>query len=147
MADKNKELIALSENPGARFWKVDFQKLTKPEQVFLCIWELEAEVNNGGFEQYYQNSSGDNADKIVVALQSIGANLTADIGRQANEVFGKDGLPANQSERQQRIEKLSEEQKEIWTNLDSKFFEYPNNLAELLYDFVMKNRSEIQGLN
>ena len=147
MAEKNEALIALSDNPAARFWKADFQKLTKPEQVFVCVWELEAEVNNGGFEQYYHNSSGDNADKNVAALQLIGANLTADLVKQANEVFGKSGMPTKRTERQQRIEELSEAQKEVWSNLDSKFFQYPNNLTELLYDFVMKNRSEIQGLD
>jgi len=146
MADKNKELIALSENPAARFWKVDFSKLTNAEQVFVCIWELEAQVNNGGFAQYFLNSSGDNAHKIIAALQSIGANLTAKTVKQAIDVFGPSGPPASHVERQEVIEKLSEEQKEVWNKLDTEFFGYPNNLTELLHDFVMKNRNQIQGL-
>lgn len=146
MADKNKELIALSENPAARFWIVDFSKLTSAEQVFVCVWELEAEVNNGGFEQYFHNSSGDNAQKVVGALQSIGANLTAKIVKQAIDMFGPSGPSAVQAERQAKIEKLSEEQKEVWNKLDKEFFAYPNNLTNLLHDFVMKNRNQIQGL-
>jgi len=146
MADKNKELIALSENPATRFWKVDFSELTEAEQIFVCIWELEAEVNNGGFEQYFHNSSGDNAQKIVAALRSIGANLTAQILQQAIDVFGPSGPSADQTKRQEEIEGLSEEQKDLWNKLDTDFIGYPNNLTELLHDFVMKNRSQIQGL-
>lgn len=146
MADKNKELIALSENPAARFWKVEFSELTDAEQIFVCVWELEAEVNNGGFEQYFHNSAGDNSHRIIAALQSIGANLTAKIVKQAIDVFGPGGPPADQSKRQEAIEALSEEQKEVWNKLDTEFFGYPNNLTGLLHDFVMKNRSQIQGL-
>ena len=146
MADKNKELIALSENPATRFWKVNFQELSKPEQVFVCVWELEAQVNNGGFEQYFHNSSGDNAQSVVAALQSIGANLTAGIVERAIGVFGSNGPSPDESQRQAVVENLSEEQKEVWNKLDAEFFRYPNNLTELLHDFVMKNRNQIQGL-
>jgi hypothetical protein len=38
MTDKNKWLGDLAENPDARFSQVDFDKLTPPEQVFICIW-------------------------------------------------------------------------------------------------------------
>ena len=52
MVNKNNVLIKISEHPATQFWKLDFNQLTQPEQVFRCIWELESEVNNGGFEQY-----------------------------------------------------------------------------------------------
>jgi hypothetical protein len=59
--------------------------------VFVCVWELEADVNNGGFDQYYFNSSGDLAGDAVESLNAIGAKNTADVVRQANALFGAGG--------------------------------------------------------
>jgi hypothetical protein len=46
--EMNRRLIRLSENPTSRFWRLDYKDLSIPERVFLVIWELESEVNNGG---------------------------------------------------------------------------------------------------
>jgi len=147
MQDKNKQLIALSENPNSRFWKVSYEELTTPEKVFVSIWELESEVNNGGFHQYFFNSSGDNARHCVSALESIGAMNFAALVKQANSVFENGEPPADSGIRQPQIEKFSDDQKKFLDELDQKFFKYPDNLTELLFDFVTKNQAEIQGFN
>jgi len=147
MEDKNKYLIALSENPVAQFWKVPYEKLTAAEKVFVSVWELEAEVNNGGFHQYFFNSSGDNAKYCVSALERIGAMNAAALVRQANSVFENGEPPVDSEIRQSKVESFTEEQKNFLDQLDQKFFKYPDKLTELLYDFVMKNRGEIRGLN
>lgn len=145
MIDKNHELIALSENPDTRLWKVDFEDLSDAERVFVAIWELEAQVNNGGFDQYYYNSSGDTAFAVVGALENIGARQMAAIVRQANAVF-PDGQPSStQEKRHQQLDALSDESKAVWKQLDENFFDYPDDLTELLYDFVQKYRDQIQG--
>ena len=147
MQDKNKQLIALSENPAAQFWKVSYQELTAAEKVFVSIWELEAEVNNGGFLQYFFNSSGDNAGYCVSALEKIGALNVAALAKQANSVF-ENGAPSADSEiRQPQVEKFSDEQKKFLDELDQKFFKRPDNLTELLFDFVTKKSAEIRGFN
>jgi hypothetical protein len=147
MQDKNKYLIALSENPATQFWKISYEELTAPEKVFVSVWELEAEVNNGGFLQYFFNSSGDNAKHSVCALERIGATNVAALFKQANSVFAN-GLPSSDSEIcRPQVEKLSEEQKKFLDELDQKFYKRSDNLTELLYDFVTKNQREIRGLN
>src|SRR5437762_10408868 len=83
--DKNTLLIQLSER--GRFWRVDFDDLSRAEQVFRVIWELEAEVNNGGFHQYFSNSSGDSAFAVVDALKGVGAHHAARIAADANGVI------------------------------------------------------------
>jgi hypothetical protein len=35
-----------------------FSALTPDEQLLVVLWGLEADVNNGGFHQYYFNSYG-----------------------------------------------------------------------------------------
>jgi hypothetical protein len=49
--DANEWLIALSAAEGTRLRTTPFSDLTPPEQVFLAIWTLESDVNNGGFDQ------------------------------------------------------------------------------------------------
>lgn len=45
-----KRLIHLNESKG-EFWASDYDGLSEPKRVFRIVWELEAEVNNGGFHR------------------------------------------------------------------------------------------------
>jgi hypothetical protein len=44
-----------------------------PTRVFTAVYELGAEVHNGGFEQFFSNSTGEMWDAIEPALLTIGA--------------------------------------------------------------------------
>jgi hypothetical protein len=58
-----------------------------PIQVINFVEEVEAEVNNGGFHQYFNNSSGDNTAEAIEALETIGASAAANLLRQAAAMF------------------------------------------------------------
>ena len=60
-----RRLIKLAESREVRFWRVPYDQLTYPERVFGLIWELESEVNNGGFEQYFSNSTPDDLSELL----------------------------------------------------------------------------------
>ena len=75
--DMNRILIGLSESDRTKFGKEDFSAQSIPQKVFSSIWALEAEVNNGGFSQYFFNSSGETAEFVAEALDTIGASNTA----------------------------------------------------------------------
>jgi hypothetical protein len=64
------------------------------------IWDLEAQVNNGGFIQYYDNTSGDTAYFAMEALRSVGAEQMCAIVEQAHTVFGQPKPSKNRRERQ-----------------------------------------------
>ena len=63
---------------------------SKSRQSIFIIWQLEAEVNNGGFNQFYYNSSGQYADKAEEAFKTIGAIKFADLTNRANEIYKKE---------------------------------------------------------
>lgn len=46
-------------------------------RTVYATWEVEAEVNNGGFEQYFLNTDGVLADEAVAGFQRIGATRAA----------------------------------------------------------------------
>jgi hypothetical protein len=100
-------------------------------EVVELVAELEAEVNNGGLHQYFNNSSGDNASKAVLALETIGALNAADILRRANARFPEGSPP---KERRARLGILWDRfPKAIeFRDLDGEFFAYPDDLSALL---------------
>lgn len=141
--DRNEVLIRLSET--GRFWQVDFEDLSRPEQVFRAIWELESEVNNGGFEQYYANSSGDTALAVVEALEAIGAREAARIVKAAHGVFPEGRPSPDATERQSALEELGPDSLARLEELDQEFFRYPDNLTALLYDYVREHAAQVAG--
>lgn len=64
-------------------------KFSKYRQAIYVIWQLEGQVNNGGFNQFYYNSSGQFANLVEQAYEIIGANKYAELVKRANEIFIK----------------------------------------------------------
>jgi hypothetical protein len=63
-----------------------------PGEIRTLIEELEGEVNNGGFDQYFYNSGGDNTAEVIQALELIGAVRMADTVNRAAAKF-PGGMP------------------------------------------------------
>ncbi len=141
--DKNRQLIRLSET--GRFWRLNFEELSSAEQVYCAVWELESEVNSGGFAQYFSNSSGDTAFAVVDALKAIGADHTARIAAAANSLFPNSSPPRDSDDRQALLDALTDEERSTLDGLDEQFFRYPDNLGDLLHGFVARNSTMISG--
>jgi len=133
---KNEILIDLSESEMANVGKVDFAKQSTPQKVFSAIWEIESEVNNGGFAQYFANGSAESAYFVVQALQTIGAPKTANICARAIATALPGGLPETDDALQSAAANFSSETAEALNSLDQEFFSYPHNLTDLLFSFV-----------
>jgi hypothetical protein len=125
--DANRRLIKLAEGPNIRFWRIDYDQLSFAERVFGLIWELESEVNNGGFHQYFWNSTGVLAPDVVDALHAVGAVRTW----------------SDDDARKAAITSLSLAVREKLNELDQAFYASPDDLTELLYRYVDKHRAEI----
>ena len=144
--DKNTTLIALHESRDSAFGKLPYPELSLEERVFLHVWELEAEVNNGGFDQYFINSSGDHAAEAVESLEAIGAVQAAAIAKIAISVaFGNSPPPEDEGARDSVMRALPEEKLEQLSACDNEFYLYPDNLTELLFSYVVANTGAIRG--
>ena len=120
----------------------DMDKLTEQQKQFYYNQCLEREINNGGFNQYFFNSSGDFAHKTVQSLLIIGANKTADILQKAIDQFPNSNVPENRTERQEILEQIQETADLIWEELDQKFFTYEDDLNTLNIEFIRKNKDK-----
>lgn len=145
MTGKEAYLIELSDKLFSRYWHDGFEGLSRPEQVFVCIWELEKEVNNGGFDQFFFNLAGDIANETLGALEAIGAPYTADLVRRACGVFPGGNPPKDRNTRQDLLLAMGEGEDKALRELDRLFYEYKEHLSELLYAFVEKHRDQIRG--
>lgn len=131
--DKNSYLIQLSESKATAFGKVDFPAQPEEQKVFSAIWALESQVNNGGFSQYFASWDGETANFAPSALRRIGAQACASIVERALAVVSSEPLPQNFEERAALVGSLDSE---VLEGLDSEFFAYPDNLTNLLFEFV-----------
>ena len=145
MADKNGILIALSESDKTMFGG-RFDTQSTAQKVFSAVWSVEAEVNNGGFSQYFLNDSCETAGFVAEALDTIGAPRTAEICRRAIAVAFPKGLPADAEAISAAAVEFSDETEDELTVLDGEFYQYPHNLTELLFAYVAKHPEEFGEL-
>ena len=141
--DENEFLIALDVWLGSKCtYGEAMERLSDAEKTFYLVFQLEAEVNNGGFSQFFFNTSGNFANETADALRAIGADKTAEIYLRAIGVFGGE-VPKNRRERQDMLEKAkTDEVNKILSECDREFCAYPDNLTELCYKFVFENKEQ-----
>lgn len=134
--DKNQFLIELSESDRVDFGHVEFAEQSEPQKVFSAIWALESQVNNGGFLQYFESWDGDSAEYARLALRAVQAKACAEIVERALRTVSDSPLPTSQSEREEIMGNVSDTIRDQLDDLDEQFFTYPDNLTDLLFEFV-----------
>jgi len=120
----------------------DIDKLTTPQKQFYYNQCLEREINNGGFNQYFINSSGNFAHQTIQSLKDIGANTTAGILQKAIDQFPDKKVPQDRDQRIVIIEDIEETANKVWEELDEKFFEYQDDLNTLNLNFIRHHKAD-----
>ena len=123
-------------------WGNKLEKLSDAERTIFCVMSLEAEVNNGGINQFLYNSSGNFANEVEERLRAIGADKTADIYHKAFTALGCK-IPIDRKERQEFLRSMTDDVGKILDKCDKEFLKYPDVLMELIYRFIMKNKDNI----
>lgn len=136
-------VTALTDASVSRFIALGATVLSPMERLLIAIWGLEADVNNGGFDQYYFNSYGDFAAETAAHLRAIGAHQAAVLVERANNAFGAEGPPQDRARRQEVLEVIAEHAADAWNDLDNQFFQYPDDIAVLLQMYVERHRGAV----
>lgn len=123
----------------------DPSSLNQYEKNLLNIFELEAEVNNGGFEQYFYNSAGSNTKETLHALEEIKASNTKLLLEKAIKVFPGGKVEKDHEKRQDIIDELPEDCQDKWNELDDDFYQYEDDIASLVIDYIKKNLNKISA--
>jgi len=120
----------------------EYAALSADERFYFVVGRLKGEVNNGGFEQYFYNSAGDNYHEALAGLELLGAYHAADLLKRAAVLaFDGEAPPADWDERRRAI--VMEDENTPWSSaisdLDDIFYDAnSDNLEERLTQFAME---------
>jgi Domain of unknown function (DUF4375) len=136
----------LSERQSTDY-KKEYQTVmnwNKPRQAIYMIWLLEAEVNNGGYNQFYFNSSGQFYKHLPDALNLVGADKFAELTKKANNIYDKETAKITKDQ-DGTIEGFSKSYEDNPLNkFDDEFYELykTENLQQIQVDFIRKHKTE-----
>lgn len=89
-----------------RVYDHGFDSVSPQEQYYFAVGVLHGEVLNGGFHQFFSNSSGDHYLPAERGLEVLGAKRALEILRNAKElVFASSAVPAWEA-RNARLDEL-----------------------------------------
>lgn len=117
-------------------------KLSEPERVVLAVEAMEREVNNGGYEQFFGNSSREFTGFLVRALELIGCPKVAAISADAiavlelPEQFDADTVERVASE-------ISDESRERLGECDSRYYANDESIEQRLFAYIEVHQLEI----
>lgn len=128
-----------------RFYKtpLGFDGLTADEKLYYSVSILKGEVYNGGFMQFFDNSSGGLFREAVTGLEVLGAYRSLDILLQASKIVFHGELPPADWEERRKILNYSDSESlsQVLDGFDESFYEDSDSLDEKLIQFAT-----IQGL-
>lgn len=114
-----------------------FNSLSEDEQLYFSVNVLSGEVYNGGFDQFFTNSSGAYYRKAELGLVRLGATHSLKILRQAKEkYFGSNNVPQDREKRWELLRKNSTELD--LDSLDTLFYQDLDQLEHKLETFAVE---------
>jgi hypothetical protein len=139
-------------DPATRYWRSlvkqvshspgGFAGLSAENQTYFAVCLLEGEVYNGGFHQYFDNSSGDYYTDAMRGLEQIGAAECQRILIAAKVLlFGEHGVPDTRTDRFEYLDLEGMEparEKELKA-LDRAFWAEGAKLRDLLSQYARKH--------
>ncbi len=120
-----------------------FEQLNPAEQALIGTWELANEGYNGGFTQYFHNSSRDRAKPMVGVLRSIDAPRAAALLQNALEIAGPGTRWGDEPNYFTVINSMPEGVKNKLRELERRFHDELDNLHLQLFRYLSKHREQL----
>ena len=117
--------------------------LSDPEREVLAIEALEREVNNGGYRQFFLNSSNAHAGRVADALRRIGCAVTASITERAiaalptGMVLTPEELTATMAQQDQARDAVLDE-------CDQAYYASGEDIAQRLLEYLVAQREAVR---
>jgi hypothetical protein len=118
-------------------YAVGLRGMSDAERTVALLTELEFEVLNGGFDQFFSNSSGNCSLQALAAARVLDAQL-ADIVARAVAQFPSGAPDEDRATRYGQMEAMPGAS-EVWSNLDR---ETPDDLSRLLERYIRAHRAQ-----
>lgn len=141
---------ALWESLVNRVYKTEegFDGLTEDEQMYVAVTVLDGEVNNGGMDQFFFNSSGSYYDTAVNGLIELKATNALRLLTEAGELVFNGKVSQDREERWEVLKFAYEDGPEpAWVQglerIDGEYWADPDQMGEKLEAFA-RDRGLVQ---
>jgi hypothetical protein len=112
-------------------------ELTPGQRAIYCTTWLDSEVKNGGFHQFFHNSTGMLGPEALQGFQDIGMEASARAVQAAFDYYKVDPYPRERSDRQLRLPDYEATKDERWT-LDKSYYESTyDKTSGKMYDSIL----------
>jgi len=118
------------------------EELNDEELVILAIEGLEEEVSNGGFSQFFYNSTVEYAPIIVASLQNIGCHEMANLAQRAIDILAVDSLDPDTIRNRMAADDDMLEQ--ALGELDDIYYKSDEVPGYALFEYIKNNRESIK---
>ena len=116
--------------------------LSKPERVVLAVEAVEREVNNGGYDQLFRNSSKELTPYFEESLAAIGRPEVSSITGRAIKALGLHG-DVSVDAIDLAMDRDDERRDANLEDCDTAYFDSAGDLAGPLFAFIKTNRDSI----
>ena len=117
--------------------------LSEAERDVLAVEALEREVNNGGYRQFFLNSSSVHAGQVLHALRRIDCPVTASITKRAIAA-----LPTGISLKPEALTAIMEQddpdRDAALDECDQKYYGSGENIAQRLLEYLLRHREHVR---
>ena len=128
--------FSVSIYDGEERYNLDLQKFSLPQRYILAIQWYIAEVNNGGHDQFYFNSTGIVWQDALNGLLEVGHKKAYDILKTSADRLG--GSPSlDRFERQEQLENSNAD----FDDLDNEFYGIID-LDELIMVYIRSHKTD-----
>ena len=115
---------AVDIHDGAAALDAQLARLTAGQRALLALHWTVAEVDNGGFDQYFMNSTGDLAHEALAGFRLIGAERSAALLERVFKAFPGGKPPRDQDARAALLDALSDDERDgRFESHDDAFYE------------------------
>lgn len=132
---------AVEEAVQEKAKRIGEEQLTDDERIVLAIEELERDVNNGGYDSFFQGPSRQYAPVVVDALKKIGCPAVAALTEKALNALNISG-PITAETIYRVLEEDSDERDAKLNECDNQYYHDAVTLTEPLWEYIKRNRSQ-----
>jgi hypothetical protein len=135
--------FSVSIYDGEEKYEEDLKQFTVPQRYVFAIQWYVAEVNNGGHDQFYFNSTGIVWEDALKGFEVIGVLKNVDIVKESVARMG--GKPSkDRDKRNEQLEQAygDDEDGDLFGDLDDLFYKSESEMDELLNTYIKANTKD-----
>ena len=138
--DDDLELVLAVTEPFLDSYLASGKSALTPEQAeLLAVWMLDAEVNNGGYDQFLWNTAGDLVAEAIEGLENIGADDLASVTAAAIAELPDNYVSSSREERRKQLDLLQESPSSRLSSYDSQYYNSTDDPIRLLAAYIREN--------